>query len=600
MSDNLAEIKIGEISKILAEMVKTVKIVSIYPDNNPLPTKLKESFIDRFTDLIRDYGELRFSIKRNKIFYGGEVVFSDKPDSDEESLAELLYNNGLTEFLFRPSFGSHEANHFFKAMKSFLNREEGSGDLVSLLWQENINGFEYSVVDDYDLKEYDREFLIHDRVDEDDDQWFMSQSNNNDVDEQIEYSKIFLEDDESEGKDPDDITAEEKEGLGPVPKKCNTQPTDNTQILQDAYTLEDTDKEQTKMLLEEDSIFDMHKSTTDLLIEILAHESEYSGFFETIAMIEKLNSQFLAAGELQHSSNLLEVLNQFSQSIPDTRPKWKERIHSALIMSGGYEGMTTFAESLNNDSSIGANEIHQYLSNFGWEAVSSITDLLGVLEHKDHRLAVCNYLIEHGKNHVELISKGIFDKRWFVVRNTVAIMVGIGGKKAYSYLEKAISHEEPRVRENMAKSLKEYKDPESLNILTKLVFDSNRQVQKIALDAVFECDRELQLNSIADIIKDTRFSEMRDPDWGKIIMRYSELEGENAVKFLADLVSEWKAFPNKSDIDRRQTVFNALIVNKSEKAERLLQSMSKSWRSFTRKAAKEALSKRKGYFEKMK
>ena len=63
------EIKKSEITKILTELLKVIKVVSVYPEDNPLPLKLKESFSGRFADMTRESGPLVFGINRNSIEY---------------------------------------------------------------------------------------------------------------------------------------------------------------------------------------------------------------------------------------------------------------------------------------------------------------------------------------------------------------------------------------------------------------------------------------------------------------------------------------------------------------------------------------------------
>ena len=111
------EKEIAEISKTLAELIKVIKIVSVYPESNPLPVKLRESFSERFAVLTEDSGSLVFSIGRDKIYYQGEVVYEDL--SDDEALAAMFYKAGLTEISFSSSFQYDECNQFFKDIDSF-------------------------------------------------------------------------------------------------------------------------------------------------------------------------------------------------------------------------------------------------------------------------------------------------------------------------------------------------------------------------------------------------------------------------------------------------------------------------------------------------
>ena len=136
---NMADEKeIAEISKILVELIKVIRVVSVYPEDNPLPIKLKESFSERFVDLIRDSGPFTFNIGQDKIYYQGEIVYEDRESDD--SLAEIFFQAGITKITFSSSFQFDECNRFFKIIKAFINREPGAEDLVALFWQSEIPG----------------------------------------------------------------------------------------------------------------------------------------------------------------------------------------------------------------------------------------------------------------------------------------------------------------------------------------------------------------------------------------------------------------------------------------------------------------------------
>ncbi|MEW6014084.1 MAG: hypothetical protein AB1690_02055 [Candidatus Zixiibacteriota bacterium] len=107
MQENYSEELIQEISRILLDLTKIVRVVSVYPENNPIPTKLKESFSERFSDLIKDNQGLHFFIQQGEIRYGNQVVYKDS--SAEDSLAAIFHNSGITEISFSPLLDTTKA-----------------------------------------------------------------------------------------------------------------------------------------------------------------------------------------------------------------------------------------------------------------------------------------------------------------------------------------------------------------------------------------------------------------------------------------------------------------------------------------------------------
>ncbi|UCD17595.1 MAG: hypothetical protein JSV44_01450, partial [Candidatus Zixiibacteriota bacterium] len=98
MSANVLE----NLSRLICDLTKTIKAVSVYPEDNPLPLKMKETFNEHFTDFIKEVGGLRLEIGPNEIRYKGEVAYKDP--EEEESLAAFFHNSGITDISFSLDF----------------------------------------------------------------------------------------------------------------------------------------------------------------------------------------------------------------------------------------------------------------------------------------------------------------------------------------------------------------------------------------------------------------------------------------------------------------------------------------------------------------
>jgi len=618
--------EIAEISKTLTELLKVIKVVSVYPESNPLPTKLRESFSERFAVLTRDSGPLTFSIGRNKIYYQGEAVYEDT--SDDEALAELFYKAGLTGITFSPSFQYDECNRFFKILKAYVNRDPGAEDLVALFWQEEIPGFAYRTVEDISLSEYDGEFSV--QTGDDDQDSFIRRGSGGGSDDsedsgKIQYTQIFLDDDElaeaaskgiieTAGEQPvshinDGIPmpagpvgngmpvqftlAEQKMGMAAIPATKAARLPDTVQILNEAFTLSESDMARIEDILKNDARFDPFESTCLLIKEMLWSQTEYGEFSEVVTVIEKTQSEFVRYGNLRAAAKLFLYLKDVQKVLDKSKSRWQERINDAFIFAGGRERLSTLAASLNNNSEIGQDDLCNYLDIFGWEALSVIVDLLGELEFRVHREALCEYLVKAGREHVDIISRGIFDRRLFVVRNSVGVLARIGGEKAFNYLEKAMGHEDPRVRLQIARGLKENNDQKSTNIIKQLVWDSDEIVSQLAIQSVFNLPKEDEFKIITELINDDRFAALSEGNQELFITTFSELGGEYAVSYLTTLISGWGFLQTQAQEFYQRIAFEALARNRSEKAEAALLKLSRTWRKGIRRKARKAIQERR-------
>ena len=606
LPDNLKK----DISRILFDLIKTIKIVSVYPDNNPLPAKLKESFSERFIDLIRETGGLSFNIGKGEIQYQGEIVFKD--GEADESLAQLFFDAGITVISFSNNFGVEELNQFFKVMKAFVNHEKGASDLVSLFWQTNIPGFDYCTLEDLVLREYSGEMVVQVSM-ESDDSFIRRKSGGSDDSGKVVYSSIFLDDDKgpehkntagsgsavltaSQGGEASvyiDEVAEKRMGYNPTPPKTKATVADTALILNEAFAMGEADQERVEGILRHDSEFEIYSVSIELLREILNQESEFSDFSETVATLERLQTEFLKTGNIDQAGELLHLLKEFQAQTAKDHPQWSERIVNALAMAGSRQNLDYLKLALNNDQKISRDKINNYLSIFGWEALSAITDLLGELEHRHHREALCAYLSGTGHEHIDIIARGIYDRRWFVVRSTAAILSVIGSDKAFSYLEKAIGHEDPRVRLQIVKGLVSNRSRRGLDLLARMVWDKDEVVGQMAIDALLEFEGDDHLVIIAEIINNDKFPSLNFSNQERLLILFSQRGGEQAVSYLTSMISKWGITKSQLQDFYQQVAFKALGANRSEKAEKELLKYNHSWSKKIRAMANEALAARR-------
>lgn len=133
--------RLEDIRLILRDLLKVIKVVSLYPENNPLPQSLKQSFSEKLEYLAEQNDGIEIIVEKTKLLYKGEVVFEDT--SREETLARIFFENGITKFTFKSDIDVAAINHFLTAIRLYLNRAENSNDLVTLLWQASISGYTF-------------------------------------------------------------------------------------------------------------------------------------------------------------------------------------------------------------------------------------------------------------------------------------------------------------------------------------------------------------------------------------------------------------------------------------------------------------------------
>ncbi len=622
---------------ILKDLLKVIKVVSMYPENNPLPQSMKLSFAEKLVSLAREYQQIAISVEKDRLVFEKEVVYEDR--SKEENLSDIFFSAGITGFTFLAGITVEDVYKLLDAVKAHINSSLETPDLATKLWEADIQGFTFTTIEDITLSEYDENFNVQEYIEahkSGDQRESVFGTENTQAYQSIfsleESSTSLDEDNTSEGTEESSLYSSDTDRLAfyaitdidgqpssdtptfaspqmetPAPNTQTTPPSgmtpsgaippsapsaDTTLILNEELKLSSEEEATISTLVQEDSNFDVYESTTELLKEMLHQEVEMDGFYETVTICEKVISEFLTDGKLTEASHILRYLTFLEGEIRKDRPLWAERLKDAVITAGSRDRLRALAQALNDHPDVGAIELKQYLENFGWETLNGLTDLLGELQHRVHRETLCDYLTIKAKNHPDIIANGIYDKRWYVVRNTASILARIGDDQALEHLKKVITHDERRVRLEIVKSLKECPNEKALELIRTAALDPDREVRHEAINTLLNKRGRAAFETIASVINDDDFPNLEPSEQKSLLRAFSILGGDAAVSYLSQLILQPNPLRNPSLAFYRRAAFDALTHNQGEKAGKLLSKLATSWRPDIRRQAVQALRKR--------
>ena len=618
--------RLTEISFILKDLLKVIKVVSMYPDDNPLPHSMRRSFAEKLVDVVELYGDIKIHVSKDSLLWEDEVAFQDR--SGEEKLAGIFFDTGITNFAFKAGIDVEDVYKLLEVLKNYLNSPQKSQDLVAMIWENEISRFTFTTLEDIALAKYegdlDMEALAKAAHNENSRQFsfdgnvgyqdiFKYSRDENVVELPDDSGKIqtggrrgarsadglsalppgsVFSDESADDASLQTIQAAQAMGFGDLPASPPATP-DTTLILNSELLLSKEDEQQIATLLEEDANFDKYESAVQILKEIVQQEIEFNSFNESVTICEKVMTEFIEAGRLIESGQVMTFLQEYGRKIETDRPLWAERIKDAYIVAGSRERLAILAKAFNDHSDLGVGIIRQYLDNFGWEALSGLTDLIGDLKHENQREALCDYLASKGQANIKIVSKGLFDRRTEVVCNSITVLARIGDDTAFDYLGRVTKHKEKSVRLQLARSLKDSPGDAAIGILRVLAIDRDPDIRKEAVQSLVYRKGRSAFEAIADIINDERFISVERSDQKQLLNAFSSLGGELAVSYLGQLILKSNPLRNSTLTFYRQAAFEALSLNKSEKAERLLVKLSGSWRTDIRAQAGHTLHQRR-------
>ena len=275
------DLPVVEVRGLFVVLVKALRAFLLYDDNNPVRKRFVTSLREALEQLWQEVEGLNLSVEEHRILLVGEEVYENSSRSD--SLAFLLYKDGIRDVTFLPGVEGHELDKILSVLQRARLLKTGEGDdLLTMLWEQDLEFFKCRSVDQI------AEGAVLPTAQAEEERAGLAQ-----------VLEGELEDDEA----ADDDAGEEadEEGARPPPKVGQ----DFSPTL---YALDPDEKEQLRQSLAAEMSRDVRHDVLAALFDRL-EEAEYLGRkSEILKILRELMPGLLSRGAVESAADILEEL----------------------------------------------------------------------------------------------------------------------------------------------------------------------------------------------------------------------------------------------------------------------------------------------------
>ena len=140
------------VEQVLKALTKFVNGRKIYAENNPRLEQFRNEFAASLKKLFEVEEELVLTIEQYTMRWNDHVVYENT--GREESLAYILFRDGIGEVTITPQAIGDELNLLIDILTSELHNRDADEDIVTRFWTANFQHIAYRVLDDYLADEY--------------------------------------------------------------------------------------------------------------------------------------------------------------------------------------------------------------------------------------------------------------------------------------------------------------------------------------------------------------------------------------------------------------------------------------------------------------
>jgi HEAT repeat protein len=230
-----------------------------------------------------------------------------------------------------------------------------------------------------------------------------------------------------------------------------------------------------------------------------------------------------------------------------------------------------------------------YLDSLRWNSIFNILNMLGELNTYPARRMVCEVLADLGKEHFEMVARGVTDHRWYVVRNVVGILGRIGNPKALTYLKDTIKHDELQVRRETIRTLELIGGSEATQILLLALDDSSPRIRIRAINLLGKIGDNKVLEPLLKIVKDKEFKNKSEEEKKAYLFTLAEIGGNQVVPDLKKIARRGNWFARERDLETKVLAIKSLGLINTPESQNALEELSLKGKKQLREISKKTL-----------
>jgi Ca2+-binding EF-hand superfamily protein len=571
--DSLAEthdldaLELEEVKRLVQLLNNTLKSLLLYPANNPLPKEFKRKLHLGLTEFLDEHDELKVDIEASRLLYEGVVVYEE--GAKEEGLVHLLHQDGVRELAFVKGLEAFEIDDFLEVMELCLKSRDLEEDLVTMLWEKDLNNVKYLVVDD--LLDVDVPAA-------------------EDVPDNWDFDKLYQSEAGFFDQGPETRGDEVEDQLSRYQQKYTRE------LLRKLKEFSPDEVESIQKLLDMENQTRSLDEFLDVLTEVLVAEKDPEEFNRMMEAMARVSDALVTVTDFSSSANVIRRLeslaNEMGESSRQTDPSSQgkaEIIARVIDQAGAEERISRISQILNEKEGLDLNLVQRYLLSLSRNSITPMIHMLRDIKEFNIRRMVCEVLAKKAEGNPELLREGLSDRLWYVVRNVVSVIGLIGSEEGVRLLKPVARHRDLRVRKEIVSSLLKIPGRQAGELMVGFLTDEDKRVRLLASRGLARRREEKAIPVLLEILKDDGFRESSPDEKKSMLESFAVIAREQAIPVLTRTITKRSLLKRDKHNETRVFAIGALGLIQAPPAEESLRQLSKKRNKVIRRACEAAL-----------
>lgn len=495
--DQVLALDVKRVADWIQCVIRTVKSMRMYLPNNPTLHKFQGDLEGRTWSVLKEIGDITLTVQQFDFLFENYSVYHNA--AREESLAFRFYADGVREITIKEGLEPQELRGFLDVLKRSTDGPSGQDDVVTLLWERDFRHVDYVYIPLEDLLG-DVNPSPRGRDEE--------SGGGDEPGAGLPWPGSAAVDEQPEGESSEaagsghGIAAERSDDW--TAEAAVDSAWDEAAGVQFRMTDEELSSLETS--IQEEEARPLGGEVLEIVAAILASEEEPAGFLESAVAFQRFIELAIEEADIARANALLARLKTIAAKKAEARAEFAGLADQVIREIGRPSFLAQAAPTLNAHPEIDPGVLTNFLIQLGSSAAPAICDLLGQVNHVKHRRALCEALATSCRDDVEILIGRLGDSRWYVIRNVVYVLGRIAHQGVERALDRALHHEDVRVRKEAVRALGKIESPTSRAYLISAFRDADAGVRVQAAMTLAGKRDERAAQSILQVIGAPEFA----------------------------------------------------------------------------------------------
>ncbi|UCH81349.1 MAG: HEAT repeat domain-containing protein [Nitrospiraceae bacterium] len=503
-----------EIKDLLLDIERSRKNLRLYPSNNPVYLATIDRIYTKLNSYLDINDELTLKLKQYDIIFNEENVYYNK--NRDESLALLLFKDGIRELTFIKGIPRDEVGDFLKILSTDFQAEIPEEDIVTLMWEREFQLILYVVDNDFLLEDENYETTA------------------------VEYVKHH-----SAGKDEIMSAYKDTVNLAEVSHRDAAPFTeeDRMNILRD---LEISSKERLPKMV-------------SLLFEMLflAHnKNDYDSIANIFVMFINYSMKH------KNLTDMRDIVRKLKNGIDGSvyGQEVNPFLQGALDVINTGEFIKLFGCAVEEKSKWGNDVLLELAGFFSRDAIPHLVEILGETKNNSAEKILTHILSELGREDIPVLAHYLNDSRWNLVRNILHILRQIGDRSALEFIENVAGHPDKQVKIEALNALGAMGTDKNLTAIAHRLNDPDIMVSLASISAIGTIGTPAAKQIIIDEIGSKNFAGRSYREKRDLFITLSKWKDDDVIDLALRTLNKKTFFKKAKNTESRAAAAYALGV----------------------------------------